>query len=245
MIEIKKLLLSFFVFFSVLSSVVLATPGIPHQFYGTVTINGNPAPDDTVVTAKIDGVTVETGTVKDGKYGYGNDLFLVEDPNNNRVGKTIKFYVDDIYTGKSVSFCNGCVDELDLSVVKESSSSGSGGGGGSSGGSILVTTTTINEQNNNVTTENLTTTVKETCEEKWVCTDWSRCVDGIQTRKCIDQNSCGTDVKKPMESQPCNENESTMNSPVGRFLSSSTGIGTMIAGIAIVFAGFFLYHRKR
>jgi len=29
-----------------LNVLVLALPGVPHQFYGSVSINGNPAPDD-------------------------------------------------------------------------------------------------------------------------------------------------------------------------------------------------------
>lgn len=44
-----------------------------------------------------------------------------------------------------------------------------------------------------------------TCEEKWVCTDWSVCSEGIQTRTCVDENECNTFVNKPSESQSCEE----------------------------------------
>jgi len=42
------------------------------------------------------------------------------------------------------------------------------------------------------------------CQEKWECSDWSSCsIDGLQTRKCIDVNKCGTQKKKPSEIQTC------------------------------------------
>ena len=39
------------------------------------------------------------------------------------------------------------------------------------------------------------------CMEEWVCTDWSPCFDGKQIRTCNDLNSCGTEIKKPAETQ--------------------------------------------
>ena len=44
-------------------------PALPHQFYGTVTINGASAPDGTWVSAEVDGVEAKTGTTREGKYG--------------------------------------------------------------------------------------------------------------------------------------------------------------------------------
>ena len=42
------------------------------------------------------------------------------------------------------------------------------------------------------------------CEEKWVCSEWSPCTpEGIQTRKCVDLNRCGTKRKKPPEIRSC------------------------------------------
>ena len=35
------------------AGIAYAVPGIPHQFYGTVTVNGAPAADGTVVNVKI------------------------------------------------------------------------------------------------------------------------------------------------------------------------------------------------
>jgi len=42
---------------------------MPHQFVGTVKINGTTAPDGTVVTATIDGVEATTAIVTGGNYG--------------------------------------------------------------------------------------------------------------------------------------------------------------------------------
>ncbi|MEM7821511.1 MAG: PGF-pre-PGF domain-containing protein [Candidatus Aenigmatarchaeota archaeon] len=41
------------------------------------------------------------------------------------------------------------------------------------------------------------------CEENWVCTKWSECVQGRQTRSCRDTNNCGTAQSKPAEIQEC------------------------------------------
>jgi hypothetical protein len=41
------------------------------------------------------------------------------------------------------------------------------------------------------------------CTENWVCTEWTSCMNGVQTRTCTDANNCGTTNNKPSESQPC------------------------------------------
>ncbi|MEA2036733.1 MAG: putative Ig domain-containing protein, partial [Nanoarchaeota archaeon] len=43
-----------------------------------------------------------------------------------------------------------------------------------------------------------------TCVERWECSDWSVCsTDGMQMRRCLDVNGCGTKKKKPTELQEC------------------------------------------
>ncbi|MFC2136433.1 hypothetical protein ACFLTH_17600, partial [Bacteroidota bacterium] len=43
-----------------------------------------------------------------------------------------------------------------------------------------------------------------TCEENWVCGNWSICpIIEIQTRNCTDSESCGTYKNKPAEKQAC------------------------------------------
>jgi len=90
--------------------------GIPHQFYGSVNFSNGPAPDGLLVEAKIDGVTVATTiTSQSGKYGY-SPLFFVTDPDSNRAGKTIKFFIGGIDTGKSATFENGEHTKIDFVI---------------------------------------------------------------------------------------------------------------------------------
>ena len=43
------------------------------------------------------------------------------------------------------------------------------------------------------------------CEESWNCSEWSECVDGVQSRDCTDANGCGTMKNKPKEARKCAE----------------------------------------
>jgi hypothetical protein len=118
----------------------MAAPGIPHQFYGTVKVNGKAAPDGTVVSARIDGKEVSSGVTTGGKYGQSPDIFIITDANNNRAGDTIAFFVAGKDSGKTYVFENGASTELNLAVTKQTSDDGdggssSGGSSGSSGGS--------------------------------------------------------------------------------------------------------------
>ena len=42
------------------------------------------------------------------------------------------------------------------------------------------------------------------CTESWSCENWNECIDGLQTRICIDAYSCGTTAYRPPLSQNCN-----------------------------------------
>jgi len=93
-----------------LSTVVYAQPPMPHSFYGTVKINGQDAPIDTVVTAKFGaGVTCGTYTTTEaGKYGdpaTASYLFVTHD--NLHEGDSISFYVNGVDTGETASFIPG------------------------------------------------------------------------------------------------------------------------------------------
>jgi len=230
--------------FLLIISNVLAVPGLPHAFYGSVTLNGQPAPDGTIITAKIDGKEVATTATSGGKYGYPVGSFYVDDPNNDRTGSTVHFFVNGIDTGKTVIFCNGCATRLDLSVGSTTTTvRTSGGGGGVSG------TTGGNHEgsvSNETTTTIAQTESKQQCQERWVCTPWSECKNGIQTRTCKDENNCGTDFHKPLESQPCVAEEKTATTgnlaPITGFFAlipSQTLIGLVtIILIVLIFFGW-------
>jgi hypothetical protein len=101
-------------------------PTIPHAFYGTVEINGSPAPVGTEVEARGEGVTtgvaqnpIETTVV--GEYGGGDDplepKLIVQ--GGIAEGATVTFYVNGFSTGQTAQWHSGEVTEIDLSATIE------------------------------------------------------------------------------------------------------------------------------
>jgi hypothetical protein len=198
------LALAFIFLASSLVSAQFSLPGIPHQFFGTVSdSNGVSAPDGTFVVAKVGSNSVSATVSKSGNYGFnGAEIFYIQDPNSNRAGNTIEFYVNDFKVAESV-FQNGQSERLDLTTPEifpsnsgesDSGSSGgsSSGGGGGGGGTII---STVNNPNQIVNTS--------ACVENWECTDYLDCVNGVQNRVCADKSFCGTTLNSPAESRKC------------------------------------------
>lgn len=228
-----------------------------HQFYGSVTYNGQPAPDGLLVVAKIEGEEVASITTKNGEYGLGDldgdgdfeieETFIIEDPNNDLcVGgcPTVNFFVNGEDTGQTKIFNNGGVTQLDLTAtgpsVATTTTPQNGGGGGGGGGGGIVTTTTIAEE---------TTTTVEKCQEKWTCTEWSACENKLQTRTCTDESECGTDLYKPFESQPCSTLEEETAGPITitglvALLTSTTGLGLITIIIVLIAIIVFLIKKR-
>jgi len=69
-----------------------AAPNIPHQFYGSVTVNGDAALETNIIVAAVGGDYYTTITTK-GFYGNSPNIFYIEDPDGTRVGDTISFYL--------------------------------------------------------------------------------------------------------------------------------------------------------
>ncbi len=141
--------------------------GWPHQFYGQVTINDNPA-NNATISAQIDGVEFGSINSIDGTYGFTPDLFFVSDPDGVNQGETIEFFVNATKVAES-TFMNNGLTELNLALTidpfcgdgvcngSENSSScaadcpapadtgspsggsSGGGGGGGGGGGLGVT----------------------------------------------------------------------------------------------------------
>lgn len=244
-----KLFITVISTFLLISNIALALPGIPHQFYGTVIVNGGSAPDGTIVTAKINGVQVASTTTSGGRYGY-EPIFYVGDPNSDRSGDEIVFFVNNVNTGKSYPFQNGGRTYLDFSITQ---STGTTGSTGSTGGSFTGGSTSSGSGSGTNTTNNQGTTQPQGCIEKWTCTEWSSCVDSIQTRTCTDANKCGTELYKPFESQPCGtkitqqQTQAPMALPTGFFLSLSTmeWLAGIIIGIVAALIIIFLVVRNK
>lgn len=91
-----------------------AVPGIPHQFYGSVAVNGAPA-DGALIVAKINNIEVARTTSSNGTYGYDPYIFYVPDPNGTNSGKTIDFYLSGTKVA-SKAFETGATTRLDLSI---------------------------------------------------------------------------------------------------------------------------------
>ena len=81
-------------------------PGIPHAFYGTVTISGSPAAVGTVVTAKVGGVQYGSiTTTVAGQYG-GSGPFDEKLAVSGVIadGATISFYINGADTTPTQAF---------------------------------------------------------------------------------------------------------------------------------------------
>ena len=101
-----------------------AVPSLPHAFYGSVTLNGAPAPDGTQVSATVDSGSVITNaqnptTTVGGSYGVDSPHLLVQGDISN--GATITFYVTNANgtaIGGTYSFeAGGGPSQRDLSVT--------------------------------------------------------------------------------------------------------------------------------
>jgi hypothetical protein len=169
-----------------LAFAVSAQSDVPHQFYGSVTINGAPAGDGTMVIAKV-GTTQVAATITSG----GQYSVLVPDPYRNRDGDTIDFYVSNVKGGSGI-FANGEITELSLAVTIAIPPPSGGGpsGGGPSGGAPPATGGDDDDPTGD-------------CIENWECSDWLECYSGKQSRVCTDLNTCGTTDEKPSEEQEC------------------------------------------
>ena len=250
--KMKKSMVMSVLFFVLIIGAAYAIPGIPNQFYGTVTYNGVPAPNGLTVDAKIDGEVVASATTISGTYSL-----IVKDQDNELSGDTVSFFVNGIDAQNDGIFLNGAViEDQDLSVTgpaidipddDDDDTTTSRGGGGGNLPLIIVTETEDNETEDNgeadendtveTTDESYADTVDK-CQELWECTDWSACEDSIQTRSCIDKNTCGSEIYKPFESQPCTVEEQTSSLPMGQLIinyaNSTIGGAAIVAFFAII-----------
>lgn len=94
-------------------------PSIPCSFYGSVTIDGEPAPIGTEITAKRDNKTCGNITVtEEGKYGTMDVGRLGVAGGRADENKIILFYVDGAKADETGIWNSGGVNPLDLSVKK-------------------------------------------------------------------------------------------------------------------------------
>jgi hypothetical protein len=203
---------------------ILATfPGIPHQFYGGVIVNGVPASGGTVTT-KINGELVGTTKITLGKYGY-KPIFFIEDKDYNKNNKEIIFYVNGFQAGEYI-FENGASTRLDLivgnytnicgdSILGQGEKCDEGADNGkrcdNSKGDCSYCSSScqiinLKQSSSSESDHDKSGRIKElsfSCEPNWQCTNWGECVDETTTRQCRDNNECGTSINKPVENRLC------------------------------------------
>jgi len=89
------------------------------------------------------------------------------------------------------------------------------------------------------------------CEEKWKCSEWSPCINGKQTRSCIDLNNCGTEKNKPATEKDCKvekEKKKKIEAKEKKRKAVPLG-GTMILIFSLIIlalvAGIIIWKRKK
>lgn len=232
--------------------------GVPHNFYGEVEINGQPAPDGVIIRAEIDGKTFGLGTTEDGRYGYEGDSFYVDDPDGFHDGNEITFYVED-EEAATYTFRNGQSTRLDFSVEmddvptggtigEDDSPAGGGGGGSPSSGSTTTTSSDDSDSESSDSVEDVTVSGSAECTPDWECSEWTECSNFNHKRVCIDRNGCDTSEGRPALSESCGQPESGEDDVVEQnaglgvgdritgFATSASGLGALIflAGIALI-----------
>jgi cysteine-rich repeat protein len=53
----------------------------------------------------------------------------------------------------------------------------------------------------------------DACDESWVCSLWSQCIGGQQTRTCTDEHACGTSRTTPAKTRTCTIPSQTRDTP--------------------------------
>jgi len=172
----------------------------PHQFYGSVIVNGVSAPDGVLISAKLNARDVGGGLTADGKYGSKRPAFVVM-LHEQYEEQTIEFYVQNVKAAE-YPFLPGNSTELDLSVTIPNFCGDNKCESGESCSSCSEDCGTCPSEEEEER-ERTVTTETGPCQEEWICTDWLECFNNVQKRVCADVNRCGTTEKKPIEEQDC------------------------------------------
>ena len=107
---------------------VFAQKQPPHQFVGTVTLDGAAAVDGAAITAWIDGEQVASTNASGGEYSL-----LVDQGDSSFAGKTVSFKVSGANAAQTGAWVQGGGDVLNLTGVTGSSGGGGAGEAGSTG----------------------------------------------------------------------------------------------------------------
>ncbi|MBN2095293.1 MAG: hypothetical protein JW727_04545 [Candidatus Aenigmarchaeota archaeon] len=206
-------------FFLLLVSVAPAFAAFPGDWWGRAYVGSDLAPDGTPVSAYIDGELYDTTLVGE-RIGPGYYELIVSDADE---GDTIVFKIGSVEAQEGAVFSDGSHEQLDLTLAgpacgdtlcngEESSSTcpedcppaqttSSSSSSHSSSSSITPSSSSSSDDVEGL--EWVTVNKTEKCSENWTCEDWSECINGFQTRVCIDLNDCSTFDDMPPVSQEC------------------------------------------
>jgi len=107
------LMLALLLAVSLVTPALAQPPGLPHQFYGTVTVNGAAATPGATVAAYLNGALNASTTVdSQGRYGYSPIFTLT-----GSGGETVTFFVGGTQAGQTYTFAAGGITRLDLTVT--------------------------------------------------------------------------------------------------------------------------------
>lgn len=160
--------------FGIAAIPVSGTPSLPLVLQGTVEVDGEPAPENTVITAKVNGDVVGTTEVdQEGVYGSqpGTKLYITCEP---KYYKDIKFYVNgvesqlvdvDVVNNADSGDVLESINMVATSPVDDGTSdvdnSGSGSIGGSSSsysGTATTSDSSTNDESSSESTASASTT---------------------------------------------------------------------------------------
>jgi len=154
-------------------------PALPHAFYGEIKCtDGNYINSGTIV-AEINGTVKDSTQIISGKYGY-TDNFIV----TSTTIETIDFYLNGNLIGNYL-FEPFAVTKLDFVI-------------NCSTGKPVTNPQELGLHSVDINWSQL-------CEPSWRCSAWSACNNGVQTRKCYDDNGCSYEYNKPIETMDCKQ----------------------------------------
>lgn len=108
--------------FSTLITAKAQPPMPPCSFFGSVKVNGSPAPDGLNVTIVIRGTTLKWSTeTKDGAYGpieIPSDNMTTPEKDGGKDGDVIEFCVKGIETDQTETFAMAEIKKVDLSIFE-------------------------------------------------------------------------------------------------------------------------------
>lgn len=135
--NIKIILIPFLIILLVSGITAALNPLIPAGYYGSITVNGQPASPGTTIIAKMGGaergnITTTTSGSYGGPEGPSQKLAVIGYEGDN--GSIVTFYVKNVAAQQTTTWISGEIKQVDLTFVGLPIPPGGGPGGPSNGG---------------------------------------------------------------------------------------------------------------